>query len=349
VDAPAVVAAADLDDFAARAFIACGVAPGHAAQWAKVLVWADLRGVGSHGVMRIPAYVAHLAAGEFNPKPQIRQLFAAGALSVIDADLAPGPVGMEAAMAMAMQGAREHRIGWCVARAITHPGAIGYYALRAAEAGLVGVAMSASQPLMAYFGARTPALSTNPIAIAVPAAGRPPIVLDMSTSTVSMGKVMQARASGQPIPSDWGVDRDGRPTTDPHAVEMLQPLGGAKGSGLSLMIECLTSLCAGLPLIEPVLSSGQPLAGRPMNGVAIALDVPDPERFRSEVTALARAIGALPPAEGVERVLLPGERGDAVSAERRRLGIPLPAAVVRALSELGDELGVPFPAVPPRR
>ena len=173
---------------------------------------------------------------------------------------------------------------------MTHAGAVGYFALRAAKAGLAGLVMTASQPMMAYPGSTKNVVSTNPIAIAVPGDQHSPLLLDMSTSTVGMGKVYQAQDSGREIPLDWGLDDQGQPTSDPNKVTVLSPLGGAKGAGLSLMIECLTSLAVNNPLIEPVLRTGAALKGRPINGVAIAVDLAifgDKDSYWEQVDALA--------------------------------------------------------------
>jgi ureidoglycolate dehydrogenase (NAD+) len=338
-----VIDKSELFRFGVRIFCALKVNETHARLWADVLVWADLRGVSSHGVIRLPAYADHLRRGEFNPAPDMRVQRLGGAAALLDADLAPGPVAMMAAMDEAIALARTQYVGWCVARNITHPGAIGYFAGAAAKAGLAGAAMAASQPMMAYPGARVAAVSTNPLALAVPGGAHAPLVLDMSTAEAAMGKIMSARAAGQPIPPNWGLDQDGRPTTDPARVAVLQPMSGAKGAGLSLLIECLTSVFAGNPLIEPVLRTGKPLPGRPMNGLAVAVNPAafgNIDVFRASIDALAAAIAGLPRAEGVDRVFLPGERGDAVLAEREANGIPLPPNVARDLARLAAELGV---------
>jgi ureidoglycolate dehydrogenase (NAD+) len=112
---------------------------------------------------------------------------------------------------------------------------------------MIGVVMTASVPLMAHHGSKGSVVSTNPIAIAVPAAHRPLLLLDMVTATVALGKVTQARNSGSTIPGEWGIDEDGIPTTDPHQVATLLPMAGINGSGLSLMIECIASLTAANP------------------------------------------------------------------------------------------------------
>ena len=163
-----IVTAEALKDFAARVFTACDVAPDDAALWADLLVWANLRGVDSHGVLRIPRYIQTLASGDIHARPNITVDRRDGAIAVIDCDAAPGPVGMSRAMEEAIARAAEVHIGWCVARNITHSGAIGYYAQIAAKAGMAGMVMIASRPMMNYHGAAKAALSTNPLAIAVP-------------------------------------------------------------------------------------------------------------------------------------------------------------------------------------
>jgi ureidoglycolate dehydrogenase (NAD+) len=252
---------------------------------------------------------------------------------------------MERAMAEAIGRAREVHIGWCAARHITHAGAIGYFALQAAAAGMAGIVMTASVPLMAYHGARAAGLSTNPLAIAVPAGRRRPYLLDMSTSTVSRGKVNDARDRNVSVPIGWGIDAQGRDTTDPAKITTLLPLGGAKGSGLSFMIECLCSLAVSNPLIVPALAAGG--AEDPtLNGIAIAIDLAAIgmlEDFTREADALGDAMAALPRAEGVDRIFLPGERGDQILIQREANGIPVPQETWARLVKAAKNVGVDAP------
>ena len=141
---------ADLENYVTDIFAAAGVAPDMAREWARVLVWANLRGVDSHGVLRVPRYVDLLRRKAINAAPDIRLERRSGAIAVLDCDLAPGAVAMSRAMGEAIGRAREVHIGWCGARNITHAGAIGYFALQAAQAGMAGIVMCASGPLMAY-------------------------------------------------------------------------------------------------------------------------------------------------------------------------------------------------------
>jgi ureidoglycolate dehydrogenase (NAD+) len=341
-----VIQSSDLQRFASALFQASRVARPMADEWAESLVWANLRGVDSHGVLRIPIYIDRLQKKEMNPTPDIRVEMRSGAIAMLEADRAPGAVAMSRAMTEAIARAREVHVGWCAARNITHAGAVGYFALQAANAGMAGIVMSASGPMMAYHGARVSGVSTNPLAIAFPAKNRRPFVLDMSTSTVSMGKVMSARDAGRDIPLGWGLDAAGRDTTDPRKVATLLPLGGPKGSGLSFMIECLCSIAAMNPIIAPALAAGGALDAPFLNGLAIAVDLAvfgDLDSVLGEADRLGALIAALPPDDGVERIYLPGERGDDVLERRMRDGVPLPQGTWSRLLAVANALGVTPP------
>src|SRR5947208_13194049 len=316
-----VISSADLERFARALFVAVGVAPAMAEEWAKSLIWANLRGVDSHGVLRIPGYIDRLKSKAINPAPKMRVEKRAGAIAVLEADRAPGAVAMTMAMAEAMARAREAHVGWCAARNITHAGAVGYFALQAANAGMAGIVMSASGPMMAYHGAKVSGVSTNPLAMAFPAKNRRPLVLDMSTSTVAMGKVMSARDAGQQIPIGWGLDAEGHDTTDPRKVATLVPLGGPKGSGLSLMIECLCSLAVSNPILAPALATGDTSVAAFLNGVAVAVDLAafgNLDGIRDEADRLGDLIHALPKDGSSEHIYLPGEHGDSVLEQPMR-------------------------------
>src|SRR5262245_54554386 len=208
----------------------------HAATVADVIVWANLRGVDSHGVTRIPRYVEWIGAGIVNPRPAIKIATETPASVLIDADRAAGPIAMTAAMEAAVRRAREAGIGLALVRATTHTAALGYYTQAAARDGMVAVALAGSIPIMAYHGALGAGVSTSPISIAVPGGDSGPVVLDMATSIVSLGRLAQARRAGQPLPEGWALDSSGRPTTDSQQAEIPLPMAGPKGSGLALMI-----------------------------------------------------------------------------------------------------------------
>lgn len=342
MDSATVLVRSDrLHDFVSRIFRAAGFSEAHAQIEADVLVCANLRGVDSHGVFRIPMYVGAIRSGDINPSPDLRVASNTGASCIIEADRAAGPVAMTFAVDQAAAIASEHTVGWALVRNTTHTGPMGYYARKAADRGMIGIVTSSSKPIMAYHGTRVPAVSTNPIAIAVPRAGGLPLALDMATAAIAWGKLAQARQSGIELPDNVALDASGRATSDSSQAVLPLPLAGAKGAGLSLMIECMTSLLAGSPLVAPALRGTDSDAWQ--HALAIAVDIAaftDVERFKADAAEVADAIKMQPRADGFDEILMPGERGDRVLAERRANGIPLPTDQWRALVEVAASFGI---------
>jgi ureidoglycolate dehydrogenase (NAD+) len=338
----AVTVSADaLTRFATDIFARAGLPQADAAVVSQVLAWANLRGVDTHGVMRVPRYVDLIECGDMNPRPAMRIRTETRASVLIEADRAAGPVAMTRASAEAMRKARDAGIGLALARATTHTAALGYYTLAIAREGMAGIALAGSWPNVIYHGSRAAGVSTSPISIAVP--GGEPVVLDMATSVVSMGKLNQAKKSGTPIPEGWALDGEGRPTTDPQAAQTPLPMAGAKGSGLSFMVECLASLIASNPLLAESLEGTPEGSRHRQNGFVIAIDLAqfgDPDAFKREVDRLVKALKALPLAENAQEILMPGERGRRTLEQRTREGIPLPASVHQELQSLAERLGV---------
>ena len=341
-----IVTEAALTRFAVGLFAASGVPETDAELIAKVLIWSNLRGVDSHGVLRIPGYLARIGNGLNNPAPDIRILTDLPAATVLDADRAFGQVALGRASAIAIDKAAAAGIGLCLVRGATHMGAIGYFALEAAAEGMAGIVINVSRPNMVYPGARSAGIATSPIAIAVPGATHAPLMLDMATATQSMGKIQLARDTGTLLGEGWAVDSDGNPTTDPEKAAIPTALGGHKGGGLSLMFECLTSLMVGNPLIAPFIEGAPDGRRHSQNGLMIAIDISkfgDVGDYAREVDRLAAAVKTLPRADGVKEILVPGERGDRVLEERRASGIPLPAGTWARLTDVAGPLGMEMP------
>lgn len=333
----------DLRAYAVALLQAGGYTPAHAARTADILIWANARGANSHGVLRIPRYLEMVEQGAICPDADPEITTRDGAMAVIEAARAPGPSAMVMAMDTAVDIASRLNIGWCSARNITHAGAVGYFALRAAERGYIGIVMTASGPLMAYHGARVSGLSTNPISISAPADGLP-LLLDMSTSTVALGKIMHAKDAGTAIPEGWAINAQGAAATDPADVATLTPLGGPKGSGLSMMIEVLSSVLISNPAIASVLGGRKGA----MNGVALAIKVDAfgaPADFATHIAELGLRLKSLPKAPGTDEILLPGERGFRLSQKRMRDGIPVAAGTLKRLAALAVSLDVAQPSV----
>ena len=248
---------------------------------------------------------------------------------VLDCGHGFGPVAVMQAAAIAVERAKATGICFGLVRETTHTGAIGRYAQWIAERGCAAVLLGAGPALMAYHGARVASMATSPIAIAVPS-GNGPIVLDMATSTISNGKILQARSTGAQLPPNTVLSAEGEPTTDPGKAEILLPLGGPKGSGLGFMFEMLASVLASAPIQARTLGPEK----RTRNTGNTAMFVIDIESFRPlagythDVDVLAAILKALPRQAGFDEILLPGERSGRTEALRRKSGIPIPAKAV---------------------
>ncbi len=340
---------AELARFFTDIFVAKGMSADGAATVAEVLVWANLRGVDSHGAMRVASYLDQIRKGEFDPKaePKLRPLLPA--TFVLDSAKAAGPVAMLAAAAHAIDVAERYGVGVGIVSDTAHTGAIGRYAHWIAERGHAALVMVAGPPFMAYHGAKVTSLATSPIAIGIPGPeDRDPLVLDMATSVTAAGRIRQAAAEGKPIPEGAALDADGKPTVDGAKASILLPLGGPKGSGLSLLFECLTGVLAGTPIITTLAGltgPNLPLSNAMVIVVNIANFRPLAD-YRRDVGLLVDVVKGLPRREGFDELMLPGERGGREAAVRRSNGIPLPPKLWRELGEIAQSLGV---APPPAR
>jgi LDH2 family malate/lactate/ureidoglycolate dehydrogenase len=343
---PVQVAAPELQRFVGTIFERAGMSAAHAATVADALVWANLRGVDTHGVMRVARYLEFIASGILNTKPNLRVVTDTPAVQVLDADRAAGAVAMGQASEAAMAKAASAGIGLALVRGTTHTGSLGYYTERVARRGMTALALAASKPNMAYYGARAAGVSTAPISIAVPGADGNPIILDMATGIVPLGKLMQAKRMKEALAPGLALDAEGNPTTDSQTAVIPLPLGGPKGSGLALMIEMLTSLAVGSPLIAEFFS-GKPEAKRHrQNALILAIDAfrfcPE-EVFRRDVARTVAALKALPADPRAGGILMPGERGYLEAERRRSVGIPLSANVANELAAAAAKLGVALP------
>lgn len=327
-------------------FLATGMRADDAATLAEALAWANLRGVDSHGAMRIPDYIDQVRRGVFDPKarPRLRPLLPA--TFVLDCARAAGPVCMLEAAAQAIKRAEEFGVGVGLVSDTAHTAAVGRYAQWIAERGYAALVMVAGPPFMAYHGAKVTSLATSPIAIGIPGPdGGDPLLLDMATSVTAAGRIRHAAAAGRPIPEGTAIDADGKPTTDASKAATLLPLGGPKGSGLSLLFECLTGVMAGTPII--IALAGLTGAKAPLqNAIVIVFNVANFRPladYRRDVGLLTEVVKSLPRRDGFEELLLPGERGGREAAMRRRNGIPIPANLWRELCDIAQAFGVSPP------
>jgi len=334
----------ELERFIRDALVAKGAREADAMMVADGLVWANLRGVDGHGVSRLPHYLEMIDAGDIDVKTRPRLVHDRAATFVLDGGHGFGPVAMMQAIALATERAEAAGVCFGLLRETTHTGAVGRYAQWIAERGCAAVIMVAGPAFMAYHGARVPSMGTSPIAIAVPS-GRGPIVLDMATTTISNGKIIQARATGAPLPEGTVLTRDGEPTTDPRRAEILLPLGGPKGSGLALMFEMLASVLAAAPIQARALGP-EKRKRRTQNSAILAVDIAafrPLADFMTDADRLAAVLKALPRQAGFDEILLPGERSGRTEAKRRKSGIPIPAKLWEELEAVAETNAVKMP------
>ncbi|HEX3616015.1 MAG TPA: Ldh family oxidoreductase [Solirubrobacteraceae bacterium] len=336
------VPADELRSLATRILEAAGLSADHAEIVAGAFIWANLRGVDSHGVSRLPRYLELFKKGEANAHPAVVTTRVRDAAILVEADRAPGPLALTLAMREAISVARQTGVAWASVRGTVHTGAIGYYTSMAAAEGLAGIGIVAGVPNMAYEGARGAAVATSPLAIALPAATHPDFVLDMATATIALGKIAQYKARGELLPEGVAVTADGEPTVDPAVAKIPLPVGGAKGSGMSLAFELLASGLAANPIVSQFHAG---VKGHRQNATLIAVDVSaflPLEDFKQIVDETIDAVSALP-RSGDAPVLVPGARGAATYEERARDGVPLPAKIWGEIVEAAERAGIAIP------
>jgi L-2-hydroxycarboxylate dehydrogenase (NAD+) len=337
-----------LTQFAQAVLVAGGMTPRDAEATSEGLVAANLNGVDSHGVLRLPQYVQSLAAGEINHRPEVKVITRHGASASIDADGGYGYRPSFLAVETLAEMVAESGIGIVGVRNSHHFGMAGLYSRRLALGGAVALVWTNASAKIAPSGSITPTVGNNPLSWAVPRSpGHPPIVLDMAISTVAFGKIRLARAEGRPIPSDWGLDSSGAPTTDAEAAfaaGMLAPIGGYKGYGLSVVGEILAGVMTGSPFGLHGEPHTNPEGGVGHIFIAFRRDlfVPGPE-FDQSVEDLVRQIKQAEVTVAGREVFLPGEIESRTAAERAAAGIPVSAELSEQLVELALSLGVRVP------
>lgn len=333
----------DLEEFTATALTALGAPAPTAAQVAVSLVLSNLVGHDSHGLIRLVQYAGWVADGQIRPAalPEVGRRHQA--IAVIDGNWGFGQPAAQMAVDVLSAAAADNGVSAVTIRDCNHVGRLGEYVTALADRGLVGLAFCNAGPVVAPFGGAGRALGTNPFAWAAPAGPRGPLVADFSTAAVAEGKLRLAAAEGRRLADGLIVDSEGRPSNnadDFYAGGALLPFGGHKGSGMSILIELLGGLLTGMgTACTPSYAGGN---GSVMIAVEVGAFVSagsyadGAQRFRDQLVTLGRGAARGP-------VLLPGEVEARTRHERLRLGIPVSPAVLDAIYEVTDRLGVPRP------
>lgn len=320
---------------------------------AEVLISADLRGIDSHGLARLPYYIAKLKNKTVNPKPQIRIVNELASTALVDGDNGMGPVVGKWAMELAIRKAKETGAGLVSVRKSNHFGIAGYYSMMALEHKMIGLAMCNSVSMVSPTFGRAGLLGTNPISMSVPSGKLRPFVLDMATSAVPLGKIEIALRNQKKIPLGWAFDKDGKVSDDPSSVfkgGTLAPLGGTrefgghKGYGLALMVDILSAILSNANYgakQEGLMSMRQEPSNVGHFFMAFRIDgFRDIGEFERTMEEALSAIKESPKAEGAERIYIHGEPEFEFEDERRQNGIPLHPLVVLQLKGIGEETGL---------
>lgn len=288
-----------------------GISDVHASKVAEILIHADLRGVNSHGALRTEHYVNRLKAGGINPEPDISFKATGPVTGVVDGDDGFGHIVGDTAMDHAIEMAKENGVGMVTAMNSSHCGALSYFVQEAAKNNLIGIAMTHTDKIVVPFGGKNSFLGTNPIAYGVPAKNEKPFILDMATSNVALGKVLQHKEEGKDIPKGWGVDEHGDAVTDPSKVVSLTPFGGPKGYGLSMIVDIFSGLLTGMAFGPHVSKMYGDLDKKRKLGHYFCAINPsfftDAESFLEQMDQMIQEVRVVPPAEGFSQVLVPGE------------------------------------------
>jgi len=335
--------------FCAEALQAARVGREDAETVARVLTSADERGVSSHGCVRMEGYVECLLSGGIRPDAVCRFVAEGPSSALLDAGQGLGiPVSVRAAE-LAIEKAKQTGVGVVNVRGSHHHGACGYYSLMCARQGLLGLAMSTGDTIMAATGSASRCIGNNPFSYAVPAGKYGNICYDVAMSTVAAGKISMAGDEGRSIPLGWLLDAAGNPTTDPADYERggpLVPFGGYKGYGLSMMVESLAGILSGAALLKDIHAwNKDPTHGGNVGHCFIALD---PRILNPGFSVPARAeqmieeLSAAPKAPGAERICFPGQIEQEREAASRKAGICLPPAAEHALERVSAMVPVAF-------
>ena len=329
----------DLTQKTAALLTAAGAPEDIARVTAELIAAADVVGHESHGVAQLPGYLAGVKAGRIVPGARVRVERETETTALLDARKGFGHYSATVAMDAALERAGRHHLGAVSLANANHIGRLGTYAERAAGRGCIGLVclgVGGTSGTTAPFGGARGALGSNPIAAAVPVAGRAPFVMDMATSVFSNGKLGIARREGRPVPPGAFLDTQGRPSTNPDdwaAGGPMLPAGGYKGYALGLLNLFLAALSM----------TGVPAGERVSGTFFLALNVTafqPPEEYARRAAAYVAQLKAVPPQEGVAEVLLPGERAARTAADRRERGVPVPDGVWASLEQAAAEAGV---------
>lgn len=347
-----LISFAGLKSFCKQVYQRVGVPDDEADIVADLLVRADLRGVETHGVTRLPIYIQRLQKGYVRAECKMTIVREKGATAFIEAHGSMGHVVSYKAMEMAIQKAMEFGMGWVSVKDSGHFGVAGLFPMMALEKDFIGYVVTNSAPMVAPYGGRERILGNNPLSFAFPADRYPAIVLDMSISVVSSGKLILCRKKGEKIPLGWAYDKNGLPTEDPYegyeGGGSLAAIGEYKGYGMILAHEMLTSVLTGGKWTQYIKSLYEEdktgIQGTCHSFMAINPDCfIGREKFKKDMDSYIKSIKESGKAKNVTEILMPGEPECRTETSRLKEGIPLAPNTVKELIVLGESFGISLP------
>jgi L-2-hydroxycarboxylate dehydrogenase (NAD+) len=337
-----------LRGFIAAAFERLGVPAADAAIVADLMSEADAQGSDGHGILRLPQYARRIRAGGINLRPNIRVEKERAGMALLDGDNALGHLVMSRAAQIAIEKARQCGVAWVGSRLSNHAGPASLYARMPLAHDMIGMYFAVGNANhLPPWGGLDMLLSTNPIAVAVPAGQEQPVVLDMATTVAAYGKVKAKAQRGEQMPVGWMIDRTGQPLTDPKRAEegFLMPIGGYKGYGLSLIVGLLAGTLNGAAMGSEVIDFNHDDTSVTNTGQAILVIDPDAfgdvDGFKARVDTVVRELRASERMPGVDRIWLPGEQSHERRSANLRDGVALPPALRAQLDTLARELDIP--------
>lgn len=336
-----------LNDYSVELFNKLGFKKEESEIISDILIEADLRGINSHGVARIPIYAQRIMSGSINVDSHMNLINENETSALLDADNGMGHLASYNAMKVCIKKAKEYGMSSVAVRSSNHFGISAYYTMMAAEENLIGMAFTNTSPLMAPFGGKERLLGSNPLSIAIPAGEEPTMVIDMATSLAARGKLEVAARKGLSIPEGWAIDSEGKATTDPikGLAGALLPFGGPKGYGLAVFVDIVSGVLTGSSFGVNCGSLFEDI-NKPQNighfFMAINVENFMPiNAFNERMDDMIKSIRNSEKAEGVSRIYMPGEIEYEKSIETRKNGIAVNEKVVKELNELAKNFGVP--------
>lgn len=343
------IQANELTRFARTLAEKSGVAEADASILADSLVDANLQGIDTHGISRLPVYLKRISLGLIDPGAKMQFEKRLAAVGTLDAKNGLGQVAGVKGMEEAINMAKQCGVGMVGVVNSQHFGAAGYYCAIAARRGFVGLAFTNAEPALPPWGSYEAYFGTNPIAMGVPTGTEVPIIIDSSTSIVARGKIVAAARTKTPIPIDWALDPEGNPTSDPDKAlaGAVLTMAGPKGYALAMMVDILSGVITGGGFGTHVNSMYKDMehpanVGHMVMAINVEGFMPLNE-FYDRVKALTTDIKSSKKRKGVDEIHLPGERKSINKNLRLKQGIPLDASVVKELSELASAMNVPSP------